>query len=218
LKIANVESDVLFPVPYWVIDFDDVEDVNQAILQEIDRVDWDAEHRRRGLQRLVNNRHQEDAFITTELVPSAKQVVDAFGHSCLEIGRELGWDLEHNEIRVLELWAHITAPGKVTQTHDHAPSHLSCAYYVRTPKHCGELHFKEDRKQRASEPASNLANMRQDVAVQPKEGRMVIFPGWLSHYVSENRSGQRRVSLSCNADLMSKALSHAVEISYTGQK
>jgi uncharacterized protein (TIGR02466 family) len=110
----------------------------------------------------------------------------------------LDWDLEHNEIRVLELWAHITAPGKVTQTHDHAPSHLSCACYITTPQGCGELHFEEDRKQRASEPAS--PNLRQDVAVQPKEGRMVIFPGWLSHYVSENRSG------------------HAVEISYAGQK
>jgi hypothetical protein len=87
VKIANVESDVLFPVPFCVIDFDGVENINRAILQEIDRIDWDAEHQRRGLQHLVNSRHQEDVFITTELVPSAKQVIDAFGHSCLEIGR-----------------------------------------------------------------------------------------------------------------------------------
>lgn len=212
LKIKNVESEFLFPVIYWVIDYEDFEMVNEAILAEIGKVDWDGEHKRRGLERIYENRYREDVFITPELVPSAKVVVEAFARNCLDIARELGWDLSSNEIRVLELWAHMTPPGKNTQTHDHAPSHLSCAYYVRTPEGCGELHFIEDRKQRASEPTGTKLPL--NVRVPAKEGRMVIFPGWMSHYVSENHSDQVRVSLSCNADLMSKVLSHAIETEY----
>jgi hypothetical protein len=39
--------------------------------------------------------------------------------------------------------------------------------------------------------------------VAAKEGRMVIFPAWVSHYVDENRSGETCVSVSFNASLVS---------------
>lgn len=200
MKIKEVDSDVLFPTPLWIVDYEDFESVNRTILDEMDKVDWDAEHQRHKLGSLSEHRHREDTFITVELVPSAKVILDAFGSSCAQIGQELGWDMEHNDIRVEEMWAHITPPGKNTQTHDHAGAHLSCTYYVRAPKACGNLRFVEDRKHRFSEPAGSVIGMQKEVAA--KEGRMVIFPAWVSHYVDENRSGETRVSLSFNASLV----------------
>lgn len=209
MKIKSVECESVFPTPFWYVEYEDYEEINQAILAEIARVDWSSEHAQRGLQYEVENRHHEDIFITPESVPSSVAIINAFGHHCLEIARALAWDLESNELRITDLWAHVTLPGKNTQTHHHAPAQLSCAYYVKAPAGCGNLRFIDDRKHRILEPASNIT-----VEIPSKEGRMVIFPAWLSHYVEENRSQQDRVSISMNAKLIPKqALSQGIKIS-----
>ncbi|MFQ5995620.1 MAG: TIGR02466 family protein [Acidiferrobacterales bacterium] len=214
MKFKNVECNMVFAVPIWVVDYEEFDDVNRAILEGVTKVDWGAEHRRRGLQALATGRYGEDVFITLDLVPSAALILEAFAESCKEIGRELQWDLETNEVRVVELWAHVTLPGKVTMKHDHAPSHLSCAYYVRTPQGCGNLCLEDDRKQRSSEPVS--PKLAKEMTVQAKEGRMVIFPGWMTHYVTENRSDETRVSLSFNADLLPRTLANAFTPDFAG--
>ncbi len=81
-------------------------------------------------------------------------------------------------------------------------AHLSCAVYVRASKGCGNLRFVGNRKHRFLEPKSTTIGMQKEVAA--KEGRMVIFPAWVSHYVEENRSGETRVSRSFNASLKPK--------------
>jgi uncharacterized protein (TIGR02466 family) len=148
MKIKSVECESVFPTPFWYVEYEDYEEINQAILAEIARVDWSSEHAQRGLQYEVENRHHEDIFITPESVPSSVAIINAFGHHCLEIARVLAWDLENNELRITDLWAHVTLPGKNTQTHHHAPAQLSCAYYVKAAAGCGNLRFIDDRKHR----------------------------------------------------------------------
>lgn len=209
MKAANIERNLLFPTPLWCIEYEGFAEVNRAVLEEIRRVDWLAEHQRRGLERLYESRFREDVFITTEKVPSAKVVVEAFEESCSRIALELGWDLESHRIHVTELWAHVTPPGQWTQVHDHNPSHLSCAYYVSVAENCGNIQFFDDRKHRSIEPESSspgpLTSRR--VTVPAKAGMMVIFPAWMSHAVEQNLSGEERVSLSMNATLVPKAAS-----------
>jgi len=148
----------------------------------------------------------EDIFITTELVPSAAAIFSAFVYNCERIAEESQWDLTSNEIRVSDLWAHVTPPGRNTQCHHHLPDHLSCAYYVKTPQDCGNLRLLDDRKYRIGEPDSTTPNAMTGhwMEVPAKEGLMVIFPSWLNHQVSENRANEARVSLSMNAALLPK--------------
>lgn len=203
MKLKNVECLHLFPVAAWLVEYEDFAPVNDAIVSEMARVDWDSEHRRRGLDHEVSRRHGEDVFITLDLVPSVRAIVDAFSYNCNEIARDTGWDLERHEIRVTDFWAHLTPPGRSTQSHHHMPDHLSCAYYVRTPPECGNLRIDDDRKHRILEPDGTPGPTTSTfVEIPAREGRMVIFPSWMSHQVGENRSGEQRISLSMNAALV----------------
>jgi uncharacterized protein (TIGR02466 family) len=148
MKIKSVDCEALFPTPFWYVEYEGYEEINRAILREIESVDWSVEHAQRGLQWEAENRHHEDIFITPESVPSSRAIIEAFGHHCLEIARVSAWDLENNELRITDLWAHVTLPGKNTQTHHHSPAHLSCAYYVKAVAGCGNLRFVDDRKHR----------------------------------------------------------------------
>lgn len=206
MEIKNVNRELLFPTPIWMVEHDDYQSVNQGIVDEMSRVDWEVEHEKSGRTAEVQNRYMEDIFITTALVPSAAAVLSAFVFNCERIAEECEWDLDGREIRVSDLWAHVTPPGKNTQRHHHLPDHLSCAYYVRTPENCGNLRLLDDRKYRFAEPDHTTTNAitAQTVDIPAKEGLMVIFPSWLSHQVGENRSGEPRVSLSMNAALLPK--------------
>jgi uncharacterized protein (TIGR02466 family) len=212
VELKNVNRQLLFPTAVWMIEYDNYQGVNQGILDEMSRVDWEAEHRRSGRAGEAHDRYLEDIFITTELVPSAEAILSAFVHGCEQIAEESEWDLVSNEIRVSDLWAHVTPPGKNTQRHHHLPDHLSCAYYVRTPEDCGNLRLLDDRKYRIGEPDSATPNALTGhwVDVPAREGLMVIFPSWLSHQVGENRSDEPRVSLSMNAALLPKGSPYGV--------
>ncbi len=214
MEIKNVNRQLLFPTAVWMIEYDNYQGVNQGILDEMGRVDWEAEHQRSGRAAEARDRYLEDIFITTELVPSAAAIVSAFVHGCEQIAEESEWDLVNNEIRVSDLWAHVTPPGKNTQRHHHLPDHLSCSYYVRTPKDCGNLRLLDDRKYRIGEPDSATPNALTGhwVDVPAREGLMVIFPSWLSHQVGENRSGEPRVSLSMNAALLPKGSPYGMRL------
>lgn len=208
MRLKSVNCELLFPTAVWVVEYEDFQPVNEGILAEMEHVDWASEHRRRGLESLVEDRYDEDIFITLDLVPSARAIVDAFTYNCNQIAREAGWELEENEIRVTDVWAHMTPPGRSTQLHHHMPDHLSCAYYVRTPEGCGNLRLLDDRKHRTIEPraATPAPANRQWAEIRAREGLMVIFPSWVSHQVGENRSGETRVSLSMNAVLVPRGI------------
>ena len=212
MELKNVNRQLLFPPAVWMIEYDNYQGVNQGILDEMSRVDWEEEHRRSGRAGEAHDRYLEDIFITTELVPSAEAILSAFVHGCEQIAEESEWDLVNNEIRVSDLWAHVTPPGKNTQRHHHLPDHLSCSYYVRTPEDCGNLRLLDDRKYRIGEPDSATPNALTGhwVDVPAREGLMVIFPSWLSHQVGENRSDEPRVSLSMNAALLPKGSPYGV--------
>ena len=204
MRLRSVEGEAIFATPIWHAQYEDFEQTNRAILDEIDAVDWHASHAQRGLLEHYERRHREDLFITLEEVPTATAVVSAFAHNCVQIANELGWDLVGHELRITSLWAHLTQPGKGTQLHHHLPSHLSCVYYLATPEGSGKLRFLDDRKHRVLEPVSrnNHEVTRRGVEVEPTEGLMVVFPSSVEHQVGENDSSERRVSLSMNADLM----------------
>ena len=204
MRLRSVQGEAIFVTPVWHAQYEDFEETNRAILQEIDAVDWHESHARRGLLERYERRHREDLFITLEEVPTAAVVLSAFAHNCVQIAEQLGWDLVGHEFRITSFWAHLTPPGKATQLHHHLPSHLSCAYYVAAPEGCGNLRFLDDRKHRVLEPVSmnNHEITRRGVEVKPSEGLMVVFPASVEHQVGENDSSERRVSLSMNADLM----------------
>jgi uncharacterized protein (TIGR02466 family) len=97
--------------------------------------------------------------------------------------------------KISSSWLTLTNPREYTRIHNHGYSDISGVYYFKTNKADGDLVFLS--------PNTNLATMvfadiKDTVSYQPEEGKLILFPGWLYHTVSENDTDSDRVSLSFN--------------------
>jgi uncharacterized protein (TIGR02466 family) len=107
------------------------------------------------------------------------------------------------------MWANINYPGCFNRTHLHPNCPWSGVYYIQTPKDCGNLYLEDPRH------GSNMflpkqlpiikipSRLWKQVEYPPREGKLLIFPAFLSHHVGINYSKQKgekgwRVSVSFN--------------------
>ena len=106
-----------------------------------------------------------------------------------DFARELS--LENSPVQfipdVYDCWGAVYRKGEFTQSHDHWPSIWSWCYYVNVSSKCSPLHFKN---------ASGILN--EPLNVQPSNGLMVIFPGWVKHEVKPQSCEHERVMIAGN--------------------
>jgi uncharacterized protein (TIGR02466 family) len=97
-------------------------------------------------------------------------------------------------------WAMILRGGHYVIPHDHGDAHWSVAYYVDAgddlPAPSGRIAFLDPRRSGRSIPELSLFGETFDLA--PRTGALVIFPGWLLHYVHPYRGERPRICVSCN--------------------
>jgi len=101
-------------------------------------------------------------------------------------------------------WANVARNGSYSRAHSHDGSLWSAIYYVAveppTTDHpySGLLSFIDPRS-----GARTLPNMSDPFGyhldIQPEEGLLVVFPGWLLHEVHPFYGKGERISLSANA-------------------
>jgi uncharacterized protein (TIGR02466 family) len=98
-------------------------------------------------------------------------------------------------------WAMILGDGDYVQVHDHGESHWSTVYYVDAGEEgknaeSGKIAFIDPRH--GGRPAPGLDLFPSTFTIMPRTGALVIFPGWLQHYVHAYRGARPRISISCN--------------------
>ena len=97
-------------------------------------------------------------------------------------------------------WAMVMRNGHYVMTHDHGDVHWSVAYYVDAgddlPAPSGRIAFLDPRRSGRSIPELELFPSTFDIA--PRTSALVIFPGWLQHYVHAYRGERPRICVSCN--------------------
>jgi uncharacterized protein (TIGR02466 family) len=106
----------------------------------------------------------------------------------------------------VQAWAMVMRHGNYALVHDHAEAHFSVAYYpdagdadLDLYPDSGKLSFVDPRRGGTVIPGIEL--FPSQFAIQPQPGRLVVFPGWLQHFVQPYRGGRPRVSISCNVRL-----------------
>lgn len=100
-------------------------------------------------------------------------------------------------------WAMVMRNGDYTIPHDHADAHWATVYYADAGDadegaypDSGLLALVDPRH--GARPMPGLDLLGKTFTARPSAGRLLVFPGWLLHYVNAY-SGQRpRVSVSCN--------------------
>jgi uncharacterized protein (TIGR02466 family) len=106
----------------------------------------------------------------------------------------------------VQAWAMVMRHGDHALVHDHAEAHFSVAYYpdagdadLALHPDSGKLTFVDPRRGGMVIPGVDL--FPSQFAIAPRSGLLVVFPGWLQHFVQPYRGGRPRVSISCNVRL-----------------
>jgi uncharacterized protein (TIGR02466 family) len=101
------------------------------------------------------------------------------------------------------MWAMVMRDGDYTITHTHADTHWATVYYSdagdadeAAHPESGVIHFIDPRS--GFLPIPGLDMTGGDFVVSPKTGQLLVFPGWLQHYVHSYRGRRPRVSIACN--------------------
>lgn len=107
------------------------------------------------------------------------------------------------------MWANINRSGHANQIHSHPGAYWSGVYYVddggiaADPALGGFLEFLDPR---GPLPLMNAPHLRMAGGltagaverIQPKAGRLVLFPAWLMHQVSHYHGNAERISIAFN--------------------
>jgi uncharacterized protein (TIGR02466 family) len=97
-------------------------------------------------------------------------------------------------------WAMIMRDGNYVMPHDHGDAHFSAAYYVdagdASPPPSGALAFLDPR--RGGRQIAELELFSRSFEIAPVTGSLVVFPGWLVHYVHAYRGARPRICVSAN--------------------
>jgi uncharacterized protein (TIGR02466 family) len=100
-------------------------------------------------------------------------------------------------------WAMVMRNGDYTIPHDHADAHWSTVYYPdagdadeAAHPDSGLLALVDPRH--GGRPMPGLDLVGATFTARPGTGRLLVFPGWLYHYVNAYRGQRPRVAVSCN--------------------
>lgn len=110
-----------------------------------------------------------------------------------------------NKTLELEGWVNVNPVHAYNQIHTHERFDLSGVYYVKVPErsenNSGVIQFLNPSYRGG--PYSDLFNAMnpQVFTFQPSEGRMLIFPSAMPHWVTPNREEEDRISIAFNLRL-----------------
>jgi uncharacterized protein (TIGR02466 family) len=124
-------------------------------------------------------------------------------------------DLNKFKIIISNSWANVNHPGNYNTLHNHPGAMFSGCYYIRNPKDAGIFSAHDPRiaREMCQEQYQDLfrkyeefgdqfhPNNRYAVShwnVNPRAGDIVIFPSWLKHEVTQNKSDRARISIAFN--------------------
>jgi len=103
----------------------------------------------------------------------------------------------------VQSWAMVMRHSDYTILHDHGDAHWSTTYYVdagdadmeRSPE-SGALALLDPR--RGGRPIPGLESGT-TFLIRPRTGMLVVFPGWLQHYVHPYKGARPRIIIATNA-------------------
>ena len=102
------------------------------------------------------------------------------------------------------MWANVNRYRDYNLAHAHGESEWSFVYYVKVPNNSGNLVLVDPRVRRQNSVVKEFIEnhdnpFTHDIFITiPEEGKLILFPGWLEHYVQSNASKQPRISISGN--------------------
>ena len=185
--------ELFFPTPVYIADLNE-EGLNQQLERDI--IAWS--NRDKGLTRTnVNGWH---SHTNMNELPEYKRLVDLLYEAQRVIYQQEYLD---SEPYLGNMWANINPPTAMNRAHIHPNSLWSGVYYVKTLPNSGYLKIDDPRAAASmcrprQKEGSTPSRLWRETHFEPKDGRLIMFPSWLTHCVDPNKSNDIRISVSFN--------------------
>ncbi len=201
-----LKREAYFPTYIYFMDVPGGAELNQALKQAIYAMrEQDADGLHRSNVKQVGAWHsQDDLNRRDEFAELSNQVLEAAGG----VYQDQAYD--PNFVPGIDnMWANVSPRHAFNRTHIHPGVIWSGVYYIQAPENSGRIYFTDPRVQaqmlrpRIHAEGRLQAHNWTEVYFEPVEGRLILFPAWLSHEVEPNLSESEgdagvRISISFN--------------------
>jgi uncharacterized protein (TIGR02466 family) len=100
-------------------------------------------------------------------------------------------------IKLKDCWVNIAKKGAFQEEHNHSDCLISGVIYINVNKKSGNFQFINPLVSE-SILLKNPKNFYDYYTINPQEGMILLFPGWMNHRVGINNSDIDRISISFN--------------------
>lgn len=102
------------------------------------------------------------------------------------------------EIEISNMWFNVNPKGGHQGKHHHAKNLLGGTYYLQVPDDSGDIQFSNPN------PLSYYMNQKPydihmitpSINFKPTAGDLLIWPGWMDHEISMNKTDEKRITIS----------------------
>jgi len=199
----QMARELFFSTPIFYKDLPNSKELNKHLLKHIKK--WKKEDEK-GIRRsnslgwhsAVDMHHKKEYNpLTKELFKMQQEIYEAEGYH------------PNTEPICDNMWANVNYKYSHNKNHVHPGAQWSGVYYIKTPENCGHIWFTDPCGERhmdlpiMADKQQKPTHYWREVHYAPIEGRLIMFPGWLTHEVAHNMSDLKgengwRVSVSFN--------------------
>ena len=102
--------------------------------------------------------------------------------------------------KIKEMWLNIAKKGGYQEEHNHGSVMFSGVFYLQVNEESGYFQFINPLESEAI--LMGYSDIFQELyTIVPKNGMIVLFPGWMRHKALPNRTDQDRISISFNIEI-----------------
>lgn len=196
------EVHVMFPVPLVTVRLKDADGLNERLLGEI------AARRKSepGIER--SNRYgwhsDPDLFRRTE--PAHAELAREIRAMVAATTAKLMPDLPKDMAARHEGWVNVNPTHAMNAPHDHPAVFWSGTYYIKVPlpadkedKLSGAIEFIDPRGSIGNNARIDTQFTRPKFTVRPAAGTLLLWPGFVKHWVHPNLAREERVTAAFNS-------------------
>ena len=202
-KQFQTQRELFYATPIFFKDLQNSEELNKHLLKHIKS--WKKRDEKGivrsnslGWHSAVDMHHRKEYHpLVKELFKMQQEIYEAEGY--------------HPDTEAVcdNMWANVNYKYSHNKNHVHPGAQWSGVYYIKCPPNCGHIWFTDPCGERhleipiMADKKAKPTHYWREVHYQPIEGRLIMFPGWLTHEVAQNMCDLKgedgwRVSVSFN--------------------
>ena len=185
-----MNRELWFPTPIWFdhLEISNLNEIEQYCLQKEKTEPTDCYSNVNGWQKEFDLNDVVFLELQSKIDEKIEEIAEEYNiKSSISVKRQLSW-------------MNVNRKGSYNHVHIHPRKFLSAVFYVTAPENCGEIVFEDSRLQRSSHEPSNWFSEMNPLTFHstgyiPEVGKLVVFPSWVKHYVTQSLSDEPRISL-----------------------